>query len=261
MTITLRSDNLTKNLVKRTKLVQHLDKAFAKFDGPLEFKYTSKEKDDAWHPSGDCTPSVVELWNKAIATLDGEDHDPISGSLRKVFLVGHFWHEVLQHLLVEDLAFCEWKDIEVRGLKVWGRKDKDTLLPFHWATGFADVAPCNVPRYGPCVVDFKTMNSRWFKALKDRNVYPDSIDKWECQVNMYMDWHELDKALMVCVNKDSPHDFAEIEFRRNQPLIDVIYEKWQFISECLDDNDPPHVHEVEEFEERFALPLAGPVES
>lgn len=274
VSIKLSSSNLTKNLVKRTKLVQHLDRAFASFDGPLEFTYTDKESDDAWHPSGDCTPDVVELWNKAVAKLDGENHDPIGGPLRKTFLVGHFWHAVLQHLLVEELEFCGWDHIERQGTKCWGY-DSNTLmhpshpmyprrtqavsrpqlqpLPFHWARGMADVAPCSVPSYGDCLVDFKTMNGRSFQALADKNVYPSWIDKWECQFNIYMDWFDLEKSLMVGINKDSPHGFTELEFIRNQPLIDAIYEKWEFVSQCLDDNDPPHI------DEDIPLPLQGPV--
>jgi hypothetical protein len=48
-------------------------------------------------------------------------------------------------------------------------------------------------------------------------------------MNIYMDFFDYDRALILAINKDTPHDFKEFEFRRNQPLIDVIYDKWKFV--------------------------------
>lgn len=256
--IKLTSSNLTKNLAKRTKLVQHLDAAFSTFDEELEFKYESKEKDNAFHPSGDCTPSVVDLYSKACSIIDGDaTFDPISGSLRKTFLVGHFWHAVLQHILVSKLEFAEPSAIERKGHTVWGRTGNSfdsSSVPsaFHWATGAADVAPCTIPKHGDFLVDFKTMNGVDFS----RNSPPQwAVGKWECQLNIYMDWFDLDRSLLIGIQKDSPHEFREWEFRRNQPLIDAIYRKWEIVSICLDEDDVPHI------DEDIQLPLQGVVES
>jgi hypothetical protein len=263
MAIKLTSNTLTKNLARRTKLVQHLDAAFKDFDENLSFSITPKEGDDAWHPSGDCTPNVVELYDKAQAKLRGEDtFGPISPALQKTFLVGHFWHEVLQHLLVHKLEFCDQSHIERRGYHGWGKGERrnpfahiDKLVvpnPFHWATGSADVAPCSIPKYGDYLVDFKTMSSQQFMS----NQAPDwAVGKWECQTNIYMDWFDLDKALIIGVQKDSPHDFREFEFHRNQPLIDAIYEKWKIVGESLDEGNPPYI------DWDPGLPLQGVVES
>jgi hypothetical protein len=70
-------------------------------------------------------------------------------------------------------------------------------------------------------------------------------------MNVYMDFFDYDRALIVAVNKDTPHDFKEFEFRRNQPLIDVIYDKWKFVAECLQDEDRPDADDDLGFE----LPL------
>ncbi len=220
MAIKLTSNNLTKSLAKRSKLVPHLDAAFSSFDEELEFKYVSKEKDDAFHPSGDCTPSVVDLYRKACAHLDGEEtFGPISGSLRKTFLVGHFWHAVLQHILVEKLEFASQFSIERMGSTAWGRLNDGTPAPFNWARGSADVAPCVIPRHGEFLVDFKTMNGVDF----GRNAPPQwAVGKWECQLNIYMDWFALDRALLVGIQKDSPHDICRAPAGRTvtsiQPL-------------------------------------------
>lgn len=250
MAIKLPSTAFVKDLVKRTKLVQHYEKAWTGWDGPLTFTYESKEKDDAFHPSGDCTPSSETLYFKALATMDGEDPDPVGTTLRKAFLVGHFWHQVYQDLTVKELGFAKPEAIERSWTTVWGWKDKtgqQEALPFHWARGSADIAPCVVPGNGEYLVDFKTMNSRDYGRCEKNKTPPNwTADKWECQMNIYMNWFDLEKALVVGINKDSPHDLIEFEYHRNQPLVDAIFEKWRHVSECLTngerpvgDDDPP----------------------
>src|ERR1700677_2140168 len=113
----LDKSQITRNLGKKYKLVPFLEKAFNDFDEPWEYKYKEKEKDTAWHPSGHCTPTATELW--AIAQ-DLEESDPVSGTSRKSFQVGHFWHQLLQHIVLHKLGFCEPGAIERRGSRVWG---------------------------------------------------------------------------------------------------------------------------------------------
>lgn len=249
MTLKLPSSAFTKNLVKRTKLIQHYDPIWDTWDGPLTFTYSSKEGDDAFHPSGDCTPSSQALCVKATAKMVGKDPDPVKGSLRKAFLVGHFWHQVYQHLTLTKLGFCESASVERTGMTTWGWQDSEMSdpnpipLPYHWARGSADIAPCEVPGYGPYLVDFKTMNARDF-GKQDPPAW--TADKWECQLNIYMDWFKLDRALIIGICKDSPHELKEFEYRLNQPLVKAIYEKWQNVSNCItlditpdQDEDPP----------------------
>src|ERR1035437_5024746 len=83
-------------------LTPHLDK-FAGYDEPWEFKYKSKEKDDAWHPSGDCMPSAVDLY----AQTQSKGRRNFSTSLQRSFMVGHFWHQLLEHIICHELEFCE----------------------------------------------------------------------------------------------------------------------------------------------------------
>jgi hypothetical protein len=45
--------------------------------------------------------------------------------------------------------------------------------------------------------------------------------------------------MLLAVNKDTPHDFKEFVYARNQPLIDIIYEKLEFVSACLDAGEAP----------------------
>lgn len=241
LAIKLDQSKLVRNLVAKNKYVVHLDKALEKeFTWGAQFE--PKEGDDAFHPSGDCTPSVYALWLKATGQMEEEK---IGSGLRKTFAVGHFWHAYLQHVTVEILEFADWDAIERRGETRWGEG------PFHWATGSGDIAPATLPGHGDYLIDFKTMNSFDFR----RNDMPDwTADKWECQTNIYMDWFDLERAIIVGIQKDSPHDMKEFEFRRNQPLIDAIYKKWKLVGACIAEGiEPPEDETVE-------LPLQGAIE-
>jgi hypothetical protein len=241
---------LVKNLVKNHKLVPHLDKYIGAGEFSWSADFDPKVGDDAFHPSGHCTPTLNELYKMA----SGQLHEaPLPVSLRKTFMVGHFWHAYIQYI-VQELGFADESAIERRGEKVWaylappgvnGHRPK----PFHWATGSGDIAPCVIPGHGEFLVDIKTMGSHDYK----RNGLPDwAAAKYECQINVYMDWFQQERAIILAVQKDSPHEMKEFHFERNNALIDSIYKKWELVSTCLDEGiEPPE-------DEDFYLPIAGP---
>lgn len=257
----LDKSKLNMSFAKKERLVPYLEKAFLDFDEPWEFKYEPKQGDDAWHPSGDCTPTPSELWEKT-QNFYVEDTSPVfavSGSLRKSFMVGHYWHQLLQYIVLNKLEFCTPEAIERKGKVVWKESGRAAITeaglsgvwvpsPFHWACGSGDIAPLELPKGWKGVVDFKTMRSGSFLA---KGV--PFADKYECQINIYMDFFDEEKALILGVNKDSPHSFKEFEYVRNQPLIDEIYSKWKYVSECLDNDTLPVDSEF------GPLPLAGHV--
>lgn len=240
MAIKLKKDAFVKNLIKGHKLAGHIDKAIGEGEFEWSAKFEPKVGDDGWHPSGDCTPNAYSLYQKAITLEEAKPHP---ASLLKTFTVGHFWHHYLQYIVVERLGFATWDDIEVKGERRWGEG------AYKWATGSADIAPCRIPVAGEYLVDIKTMGSHDFK----QNGLPNwCAPKYECQVNIYMDWFDLERTIILCVSKDSPHDLKEFEFRRNQPLIDAIYGKWKLVGDCLDAGiAPPEDYET-------PLPLVGP---
>jgi len=118
--------------------------------------------------------------------------------------------------------------------------------PFGWSTGAGDIAPCSIPNHGDYVVDFKTMSSQMFKQLTIPEYF---AKKYEAQINIYMDFFDLDRGLILCVNKDTPHDFKEFEYRRNDDLIAAVYDKWKFVGECVANEDEPD----EQADKQFSL--------
>lgn len=266
----LDKSKLVMNLGKKYKLAPFLDKALATFDDPWEFKYEPKKGDTGWHPSGHCTPPVSVLYQdvkpewdawKAIQKGEAQYTEPspekIKAELRKSFMVGHYWHQLLQHLCL-TLGFCDLSAIERKGEKGWSQKlcyywggGGDGIWlhkPYHWATGSGDIAPCVVPNGWKGVVDFKTMSAQQFKQS---SIPAWAADKYKCQINIYMDFFDLEHGIILCINKDGPHDFKEFEYERDQKLIDAIYAKWEFISECLE-ND---IEITEADDAEFSLPL------
>ena len=241
--IKLDKSQVTRNLGKKYKYVPYLEKAIATFEDPWTFTYEEKEADKFWHPSshvinGKGQPySLLDLW--AIAN-DEVEHVPHSGSLRKTFQVGHFWHQWLQFITLEKLRMCQPEAVERKGMYAWGPSKKPA--PFHAVSGSGDLAPLEAPGWTG-LVDYKTMNSRNYSMAG----IPPSFDaKYECQINIYMDLFDQDEGIILPINKDTG-EFKEFLYERNQPLVDAIYERWEFVSACLDAGDPPSKADEEMF--------------
>lgn len=253
-----------KDLSPKFKLVPKLDRAIQDFDEEWEFKYEPKKGDLFWHPSGNCVPVPSELYDMAMDKLhpNAEEDLAFKRKMSKFGPVGHFWHQFLQHIMVR-YEMVDKSCIERSAHKGWsdGGKFPDVLTtpshgpihdyqqwrPFTACVGSADVAPW-VYKGNEYIVDFKTMSSRSFQAVTLPSGF---AAKYECQMNIYMDFFDYDRAMIVAINKDTPHDFKEFEFRRNQPLIDIIYDKWKFVAECITDEDRPDADDDKAFE----LPL------
>lgn len=255
--------SFTQNL-GNSRLLAPLLEQYSDYDEPWEFKYEPKVGDDAWHPSGDCMPSCEALYYQATAQTE---RAPISPSLQRTFIVGHFWHQLLQHVIVK-MGLAEPSAIERKEVRAWGDASVSTVrtlpsgeltpwAPYHWVTGSGDVAPLVLPQWEG-ILDIKTMNGTDFREADKTGLLPFRFaDKYECQVQIYMDLFKQDRALILGVNKDSPHGFTEFQFERNQGLIDTIYAKWEYVSDLLNryvGEDP----NSEELDASFPLPLTGP---
>lgn len=243
--IKLDKTQVVKNLGKKYKYVPFLEKAISNFDDEWQFEYKEKQHDHHWHPSGHCVPSATELYDIAC----GHVHpDPIPGSLRKTFQVGHFWHQWLQYITLHKLEFCTEDAIERPGKREWGEG------PYHAVAGSGDVAPLEAPGWTG-IVDYKTMNAANFAQPRIPSYFE---AKYECQINIYMDLFDQGEAIILPINKDSG-EFKEFLYERNQSLINIIFEKWEFVSACLDADEPP----TQADNDMFALDhlLTGPVSS
>jgi len=233
-------DKLARGMARGSILIPYLDAVIQKFDETwMPRTFEVKEIDHAWHPSGDCLPAPSELYKSKLQASERS----IGASLRKSFMVGHFWHAWIQFLVVEKLGFATWDDIEKRNYLRWDierQRGLDSGLsehpkPYQWVRGSADIVPLVTPTWSG-LVDIKTMSARDFSMP----TLPAWVEhKYLCQVQIYMDLFDQEQAMILAVLKDSPHDFKEFTFVRDQKLIDRIYEKWEYVGSCLEKKEVP----------------------
>lgn len=183
-----------------------------------------KEWDDHFHPSSDSFTDPDLLYLDKTGQLK---RSPISASLRKTFDVGHMWHRYLQNILVE-MGFVRASNVE-RPLQqfLWETTVPEGLRSFY-GKGTADLVDVNIPGHGEWLVDIKTMGKENFQ-----NPPENIMKKYFAQVNLYGDWLKTDKMLILAVCKDSPHDFREWIVPRDEGILEDIYARWRFVSECI----------------------------
>lgn len=185
-----------------------------------------RQADPHFHPSGDCYADPLNLYLDKIGQLKPR---PISSSLRRTFDVGHMWHGYIQAMLI-DMGLVAPDNVEkplIHKLCTIDGKD-------YFGKGTADLVDVHIPGHGYWLVDIKTMNSNNFA-----NPPEDTMKKYTAQVNMYGDWVGTDKMLILCVNKDSPHDFREFIIAKDEELLVEIYTRWQYVAECLAKGEEP----------------------
>jgi hypothetical protein len=232
-------NSFARTLVKNYKVVPVLDHFLKDEVQDFAFQYEPKLQDDGWHPSGHCLTPPSVLFDYAVeGHLLARD---TNAEQQKIFAVGHFWHQLLQHASLST-GIATPEAVERRGIRGWGVEESHDVgwgsinyYPWHYATGSGDIAPCNTGDWEG-VVDFKTMSSNQYRSSSIPNW---AAGKYEAQINIYMDFFDCDSGIIVALNKDSPHSMKEFEFERNQPLIEAIYTKWEYVSTCIDQGTPP----------------------
>jgi hypothetical protein len=247
----VRRVGFLKEMARQEKLVPHLNSWFLKSkEGLPEIRLPVslfKEHDDAFHPSGDCVPCARTLYaarcGHALATETDSGRE-------KTFANGHMWHALIYHVVVEGLGFSDWDhveqewrlqrispDLDIQAAPFGpAQSGKDPIAEW-WARGHIDMSQVKIPGHDePFLVDVKTMNSRHFKLDTPPEPY---WSKYKAQIAMYLDWADLDTAILLAVEMDSGYKFKEIEIGRNDDLVHSIYEKWDRVAEAQRAGSPP----------------------
>lgn len=182
---------------------------------------TGKESDDAMHPS-----SAWVCSRELYARKKGDFKPSYSPDSAMTFLVGHFYHALVQHVLVDHLEIARPEDIE-----------KEVIVKHNgwWGRGFIDVAHCDTSD-GDYLIDLKTVNGIMFKAP---NLPPNLWNKYFAQVQLYLDWEGVENAVLLCFEKDSPHRLKEYKIEHDQVFVDSIYERWDRLARGLATGSPP----------------------
>jgi len=264
-----KGHNFARTLAKKYEVIPYLENFLSKEIQGFKFEYEPKLRDQGWHPSGHClTPPSALLQYAQGGYLEDRK---TTANQQKIYAVGHFWHQLLQHAAVQ-VGIATPDAIEKRGIKAWGEKGPSIYSHTEWggvqaedwcyATGSGDIAPCVTDNWTG-VLDFKTMSAAQFRSP----TIPEwAAGKYEAQINIYMDFFDCDSGIILSVCKDTPHDMREFKFERNQNLIDAIYEKWRYVSEVYHSGrylGPDKQPEIDEAEDKFwdlDEFLTGPIE-
>jgi hypothetical protein len=188
-----------------------------------------KEDDGHFHPSYHCQMTVEELVKDRL----NPEPETYSASTKKTFDTGHFWHGYIQAALVE-MGFVAPENVERKflwplpDLPVYGFETVSRTTPLR-VSGTVDLLDVEIPGKGTWLVDIKTTASHTFLDLEKTGLYP----KYVAQVNVYADRAERNNALILVVEKDSPHRFREIQIQRDSTLLAEIYERWLTAAEVI----------------------------
>lgn len=231
-----------KNFQRDQILVPHLNNWFANAEFPdvIPFEINpNKEKDNAFHPSS-ALRCLRELYALREGDIPNEEHSMES---HKIFMFGHYAHALIQWIVVEELGFASWEDIEQEYDFGWDKAEGDydgSLVtdngnPYR-VRGFVDIARCNVPNRGTYLVDIKTMNARIFAQT---NTPESTVEKWEAQVKLYLDFTGQDEAIVLQAEKDSPHRFKEHLVRADPRFVDEIVAGWEIVVDAQASGEIP----------------------
>jgi hypothetical protein len=181
----------------------------------------TRVEDEYFHPSTDALASPLSLYRrKSGASLP----EKITSNQRRTYDCGHMWHRYLQNILI-DMGFVKPENVERQYLHQIVTKRGGTT-----GKGTLDLVDVEIPGHGTWpVVDIKTANKSMYERGFDKN----TLAKYTAQVNLYMDWVGAERAMILVINKDSPHDMREYVIQRSQSLIDEIYDRWTYVAQCL----------------------------
>jgi hypothetical protein len=226
-----------KNLKQSGYVAPLLTHYFSAGSFPDEMPLTiglNKERDSALHPSSDSLGCARTMYVRRQAPP--ERH---SGDLQRIFQIGHLYHAWIQHIVCHELELCDPSAVErefrgtlcgqVADNSLDWRTDPVIQNSIGWMRGFADIVPVEIPGKGNILVDIKTAAS--FK-FKDVPVDDATWEKYHAQCQLYMDWFDTDVAVVLYINKDSPHAFKERVVKRDSKFVDAIYAKWLVVAEA-----------------------------
>lgn len=216
-------------------LVPHIEsyQARGKFPETWDVQIRNhKPRDNHFHPSSHCFTPPHDLW---LAMRGQLIYPKISPALRRTFDCGHMWHGYLQEMLIE-MGLVTRPNVE-RSLIciVEGRYGQAV------GSGTADLVDVEIPGHGQWLVDIKTMSKPEFEAGASSYTFK----KWEAQVSCYMDWLGTEKAMVLAVCKDSPHQMREYQIVKNKPLLHEIYDRWSYVADCIRRDEEPGEYKYE----------------
>lgn len=216
---------LIQSLGERELVIPYLEQSILKQNWPDYYTITVDSRpyygtgDGCFHPSSDCLLEARQLYFKKKPPKNAA-HRPRNLGLEMAASLGTAYHAILQTQLIQaGLVKPENVEREVRSEEHRGRGHIDGIVDH--------------PNGNTYLLDIKSKSSYGFRSMQGPQ------KSWIYQMNCYLDWLDLEECVIVMVLTEYPYSFREFRIKRNRELLRPVYEKWDYVSECLDKEVPP----------------------
>lgn len=179
-----------------------------------------KIDDGHFHPSSHALMDEDSLLDNRLEF----SHESISAALKKTFDCGHMWHGYIQAALIE-MGFVKPENVEKHSL--W---DLPNGPSYPKISGTVDLLDVEIPGRGTWLVDIKSAGAGTFNSIENTDLFL----KYRAQVNLYGYLSDRENMLILVVQKDSPHNFREIQIQRDTDLLTEIFLRWNNVAERID---------------------------
>lgn len=177
--------------------------------------YHDSKVDDYFHPSVHSVIGPKAIYHTLHPELRKELPKRESFFSTMTPLMGTIYHALIQQNLIHE-GLVKPEDVEVSLV------DEDR----HWR-GHADLI------FKGELVDIKSMYSDGFRQLYTPKQY------WTYQLHPYMDRLGKKSSRVLVVEQGLPWGMKEFVIKFDPELLKEIYDKWEYVSECLRTNTEP----------------------
>lgn len=98
--------------------------------------------------------------------------------------------------------------------------------------------------------EFKSQNSRAYRFQDS------SKDEWRYQLNLGMDACGLSRGVVLVMEMGYPFNFKEFPIRRDSDLLQGVYDKFDYVRECVRLNTPPRCEHSFQSPQSRACPVS-----
>ena len=215
-----------RGIANKEILVPHLEVALLRHGEkvwPDEYTIKVHNKERRWdgyfHPSSHASMGELRLFYEFGRNEDME-YPRLTVDDILTFQVGSAYHALLQSMLIH-MGFTTLEEIEVPFTNVE-----------RWCSGRVDVRRCHIPeRVSPLLVD-----------IKSAAFLPKSPPlQYVRQVQLYMDLAPggpFEEGIILYFTKQAPHKLREFHLRRDEDVLNEVYDKWSRVREAIEFDDP-----------------------
>ena len=128
-------------------------------------------------------------------------------------------------------AVCQTQ-FEMAGILKPENAELEFIIEPHHVRGRADMM-LDHPTEGELVVEFKTQNSRAFEWQYEMK------PMWESQLSIQLYGLKKTRGVLLVMESGHPYRMREYHYERDDDLLASIFAKFDYVRECIENNEPP----------------------